>query len=260
MKIVIKLILSFLLCYTTFADLEMLNGSVCTYELGGNPSYITLDPFTKTFSTNQINIFNTYTIGLNTFELTTSQNQYVNLLLANNTKIKVLPQSEFRIDGFIINIDNLPSYPSKIEINNYNLQLALMAGEAFFITEKTNALDNIILQTPVANIGLGTGKYNVLVDNKNVLIYILEGSLDVYDNITNKKENIGPGHVVLIHPAPKLSPQRLQIFSDKYITNVKKSKPEDTTPLQGVIGEMESVKNKVIFITISTNITAVKIK
>lgn len=260
MKIIYLFTFLFIILCTNAADVEIIDGSVIAHSITGNPSYVTFNPLTKIFTTNRLDVFTTYPVGINTFELSTDKGQSANLLLANNSIIKIMPESDFRIDSFNINVKNVQQYPVKVESESYNLNLAITKGEVFFITQATNAFDLLILQTPVSNIGLGNGIYHVTVETNTVIIYILDGYLDVYDNVTNKKENVKEGNVVLIHPPPKLSTKRANTFSDKMITSVKKSSSNDSDPLLKSIENITNIHEEILFACINSNIIAIKIK
>jgi hypothetical protein len=199
-------------------------------------------------------------MDINTFEINTDTNEFAILLFSNNTLVKVNQNSEFRVDGFEMSLDNTNSYPSRINVNTYNMNLALMEGEAYFVIFKNSKTDQLILQTPVSNLGLEVGKYYIQSSKKSVLVYILEGTLDVYDNVTNKKETIKSNNAVLINPPLVLSPKQRELFGDKANTSVKKPKEGQFKPFLDVVNEMELVRDEVIFISVDNKIVGAKVK
>jgi dimeric dUTPase (all-alpha-NTP-PPase superfamily) len=260
MKTIIKSILLWCFCVNIFAQSDFTSGKTFINELSDGLTYISYQVDKKTFTTNKLSLFSTYDININTFEITTPTNGFVTLFFVNNIIIKLSGDTEFRVDGFNITQKDVEKYPSKTKIESFSMNLALMDGEAYFIVNKTNVNDQFILQTPVSNLGLETGKYYIQVTKKSVLVYILEGNLEVYDNVTNKKEVIKSGNAILIHPAVFLSPKQMEMFSDKLVNSVKKVKPEQFKPYVDVVNKLGGITNEVIFINIDTNIFGVKIK
>jgi len=243
------------------AQTEPINGRICAYNFSSGLSYLSYKVDKKQFATNKLEVIKTYEIDLNsTFEINTTTNEFATLIFANNTTVKIEQNSEFRVDGFNMALSNIKKYPSKINVDSYNMNLSLMEGEAYFIISKNNTNNQFILQTSVSNLGLNTGKYYIQSTKKSVLVYILDGTLDVYDNITNKRETIKSGNAVLIHSVALLSPKQIELFGDRMTTSVKKVKSEQFKPTLDVISKIELVKDDVIFISIATNIVAVKIK
>jgi hypothetical protein len=259
MRHLLKLILSMCICLNVLGQSESLNGRVTAYKFSEGLKYQTFQVDKKTFVTNNLEVLKTHEIDVNTFEINTSTNQFVSLFFANNCIVNVRQNSEFRVDLFNMTLKNTNPYPSKITVDGYTLNLALMDGEAYFsIIRGTN--DQFMLQTPLSNLGLDTGKYYIQSTKKAVVVYILDGALDVYDNVTNKKESIKSGNAVLIHQAAALSPKQMELFSDKMVTNVKKAKADTFKPHLDVVNDMETIKNDVIFITVESKVIGVKIK
>lgn len=255
MKSLIKLILLFGICFNVFAQNDTLNGYITVCKFSNGLKYQSYQVDKKIFITNALEIFKTYEVDINTFEINTQINEFASLFFANGTVVKIDQESEFRVDLMNIVLKNTNSYPSKIDVESSILNLTLMEGEAYFSTTGT-----LLLQTPLSNLGLEAGRYFVQSTKKSVMIYILSGTLEVYDNITNKKEPVKEGNAVLIRPAPTLSPKQMELFGDKMITSVKKPKPEQFKPFLDAVIEMEIIKDEVVFVKIGSNITGVKIK
>ena len=239
---------------------NLVSGVLLPYKFTEGLKYTSLDIKSKQYTTNNLSIYKTYSVSNNTFDVTTKTNQNITLYLANNNIVKVEPNSEFRVDSFDLFVKESPQYPIKITQSQVNLNLALMDGEALFVINKVSPDDQILLQTPVVNLGLESGKYFVQISKKSVLIYILTGSLNVFDNITNKKELVTAGNAVLIHPAPMLSPKQQEMFGDKMTTTVKKAKVEQFKPYVEEVTKLEFMLNEFIFIIDKNQVTGVKVK
>jgi hypothetical protein len=252
------IILMFLLCFclSIFAQTD---GRVTTYKFSDNLNYNVYDVSKKSFITNKLEMMKTYELAVNTFEINTVTNEFSNLFFANNTVVKIEQNSEFRVDLFNMMLKDTNAFPYKISVDSYNMNLSLINGSAYFVVNK-GSNDSAMLQTPLSNFGLDTGKYWVQANQKFVLVFILDGTLDVYDNITNKKETIQANNVVLIRPLEALAPHKIDVFVDKTTTSVKAVKPEQIKELLTDVDALAAVKNEVIFVDVSGNIVGVKVK
>lgn len=259
MKMVFKLMVAWCFALTTLAQTEPTNGRIAAYKFSDNLSYSTYEVAKKAFHTNTLETLRTIETGVDTFELNTSSNQFANVVLANNTVVKVEQSSEFRVDMFNISLKETNTFPFKVNVENFNMNLALMNGSAYFVVNK-KADDQAMLQTPLSNFGLDTGKYWIQVDKKFVIVIILDGTLDVYDNITNKKETIQSGNIVLIRPFELHVGKQADLFVDKTDTSVKKAKPEQLVNLVKDVDDLTKVRDEVIWVSVGGNIVAVKVK
>lgn len=250
-----KFILPICLFFNAFAQTDPINGRLTVYKFSDGLKHQIYQVDKKTFVTNDLETLKTHEIDINTFEITTQTNEFATILFASGTVIRVEQGSEFRVDLMNMVLKNTNAFPSKIDIETSSLNIALMEGESHFSVN-----GSILLQTSLSNLGLETGRYFVQSTKKSVMVYILDGTLDVYDNVTNKKEPVKSGNAVLIRPSPVLSPRQMELFGDKMVTSVKKVKPEQFKPFLDTVIEMESVKNEVVFVKIGLDIIGVKIK
>ncbi len=161
--------------------------------------------------------------------------------------MKIDQNSEFRVDNFVLDSVSNFKFPHKIEIGTFKLNVSLIRGEFYFSVIKSKPTDEFLVQTPMSNLELESGKYYVSIDEKSVLVYIIDGSLGVYDNITNKKETVGHHNVVLLRQT-LLSPKQKELFGDKMSTLVKYLTPDKIKHLLDSIKNIVSVKDYVIFI------------
>ncbi len=259
MKFIHGLIISLIFGFGVLAQTEIfVPGKVYSYTNSQNLKYTQLNIQKKTFSTNVIETFKTYEVDTNTFEVITETNGFVTLVFPNNSVIKLEQNSEFRIDDFNL-IITTNKFPTKVEYVSYNMNLSLMSGNGYFSISK-NTNDQFLLQTPISNIGIESGKFYVQVNPKSVLVYVLEGSINIHDNVTNKKESIKSGNAVLINPFVSLSPRQMELFADKMSTVVKKLTTEQMKPIGLVLQDLDDIKNRVLWSVIDTNIIGIRIK
>lgn len=256
----IKLMFLTLFCFSSVLYAEQINGFVTVYNHTSGLNYQSYRVDTKSFITNGLEQFKTYEIDVNTFEITTKTNETVDLYFVNGNVVKVSENSEFRIDLMNVTLKNPKPYPSKVEVESYSLNLALMEGEGWFDIKKSEN-DQCLLQTPLVNLGLDTGKFYIQTTKNSIMVYIIEGTLGVYDNVNNKKEDIQSGNAVLIRPSPKLSPKQLELFADKMTTVIKKVKPETFKVHLETINQLkEACTTELMLVQINNKITGVKIK
>lgn len=233
-------------------------GKIVSVKFSDNLSFVSYDVTKKMFLTNRLETLKTFETDINTFEINTSSNQFANIMLANNTIVRIEQQSEFRVDLLDLNLKDIKPYPSKINVDSYNMNLTLTRGESYFIVKK-GINDQAILQTPLSNFGLETGKYWVQSDLKYVIIFVLDGGLDIYNNLTNKKENVKAGNVVIIQPFDLvLSQKQKELFIDKTTVSIKIAKPEQTRKMLNVVDEILKTTEGLIWVRIDDKIIAVK--
>ena len=256
----IKLMFLTLFCFSSILYAEQMNGFVTVYNHTSGLNYQSYRVDTKSFITNGLEQFKTYEIDVNTFEITTKTNETVGLCFVNGNIVKVSENSEFRVDLMNVSLKNKTPYPSKVDIGTYSLNMSLMEGEGWFdVTSSGN--DQCLLQTPLVNLGLDTGKFYIQTTKNSVMVYVIEGNLGVYDNVNNKKEEIQSGNAVLIRPSPKLSPKQLELFADKMTTVIKKAKPETFKVHLETINQLkEACTAELMFVHIDNKIIGVKIK
>jgi hypothetical protein len=255
MRNVITLMLSLCFCLNVFAQTD---GYVTAYEFSDNLKYNVYDVSKKAFITNKLETMKTYELAVNIFEINTVTNEFSTLFFANNTVVKVEQNSEFRVDLFNMMLKDTNAFPYKISVDSYNMNLSLMNGSAYFVVNK-GSNDSAMLQTPLSNFGLDTGKYWVQANQKFVLVFILDGTLDVYDNVTNKKNNIDSRNAILIRPIEGVAGKHAELFVDKVSISAKKATPEQLKDMLDVVGNLETIKKDIMFIMVNEKILGVKI-
>jgi hypothetical protein len=255
MRYILFLILIFNLCLNSFSQNDSVNGYVTVLNHSDDLKYQSYMVDSKTHKTNLIEVFKTYEIDNNTFEINTGKNEFSTLSFVDGTVLKLEQESEFRIDLMNVVLKNTKKFPSKIEIDSSNINLSLVEGESYFSVSKP-----ILLQTSLSNIGLDIGRFYVQSTKKSVMIYVIDGKIDVYDNVVDKKESVLSGNAVLIRPSPTLSPKQMELFGDKMVTTVKKVKSEQFKPYLDKILELETLKKDVVFVKIDNNIIGINIK
>lgn len=246
-----------LICSTLLSQ-PILDGAVTVLQSTPNTKYCVYKIEQKMLTTNTLSVLKTYDIGLNTFEVNTKSNESVSLLFPNKSAVKINPNSNFRVDMMDLSVKETNEFPTKVIVCGGNLNMSMTEGEGLFSTIKIQPTDQITLQTSLSNFGLETGKYYITSSLESVVVYILEGTLSVFDNVTNKKESIKDGFAILIKP-PTLSTKQSEVFSDTTTTIVKKMKPEQFKSMLDELNIITTMSSDIIFIYMDSKVVAVKV-
>jgi hypothetical protein len=263
MKTITTLILLFLfsiaIINTTNASQPV--GSVFVYKADLNQPYFLLQKGKKN-ETNTLVLDKTYFLDKESLEISSVINDTI-LCFPNELFIKIKPSSEFRIDNIYYNVSQPTSNLKRVRLqtNDFSINLALLKGEAYFECPSVNENSQCTLQTSIVNLGLLRGSFLVRVESGSVLVYVVRGSINVYDNITDKFETIKEGNVVIVFQAPDVEKgaEKLQRGIDSIATVVKKITPNYMSSLMEEIKELDSTKNNVIFVSIDGKYFGIKL-
>jgi hypothetical protein len=256
MKQLIAIIITILLSFKVWSQTD---GRVISHTYLEPQDFITFKVDTKQFVTNTLELDKTYKINENTFEVIVGTNQQLGFLFSNGLSTYIRSNSEFRVNSFT-HVTKEPKHPQKLSVERYDMNISL-EGEGIFTVSQWNETDHLLLQTPVSNIGFHKGKFFVESSKKSTLIYVLEGSLDVFDNLNNKKKLVESSNVVLIQSTPSLSPRQQELFGDVITTSIKKlTSTTQSMEFLKVANKLESESNDTIFILINSDIVGVRLK
>jgi hypothetical protein len=194
----------------------------------------------------------TYSSEQKIFNLNTD-NGDVSLQFSSGLLVQVSPNSEFRVDAFNQMIAAANVEPESLMAGDFILNIALMNGTAYFVAPKYASSNTMcVLQTPLMNLELNGGKYHVKTSQKFTLVYILDGTIGVFDNQTNKKTVKQAGTMILIFPSP--------IKATETMVTEKSIDGEEAKKMIGVVKQLDSVKSNTMFVIIDGKIVGVKIQ
>lgn len=180
---------------------DFINGAYFVKSATGGTKFNLVGQTTTETST--LVVGKTYESENDIFELITGENQKVTLQFSSGLLVQVLPDSEFRVDAFNQMVADSNIQPAVLGVGDFILNTALMNGSAYVIAPKYSSSNTLcVLQTPLTNIELNGGKYQIRSTQKFVIVYVLEGSVGVFDNKTGKKTVKQTGTMVLIFPSP----------------------------------------------------------
>jgi hypothetical protein len=126
-----------------------------------------------------------------------------------------------------------------------------MNGSAYFVAPKCSSSNTMcVLQTPLMNVELNGGKYHIKATTKYAVIYVLDGTVGIFDNQTNRKVVKQAGTMVFIFPSP-MKPTDVMV-TDKTIDAIEFRK------MAGVVKEMDATKSSVLFALVDGKIIGIK--
>lgn len=202
--------------------------------------------------TGKLVVGKSYSSETDMFELITKRSQQVDIQFSSGLLARVTPNSEFRVDAFNQMVSDDSAQPEKLIGGDFVLNTALMNGEAYFVATKYTSPNTMcVLQTPLMNVELNGGEYHVKANQKYTIIYVLKGSLGVFDNQTNKKTMKSEGTMVLIFPSPMKS-------TDIMITE-KGIEPEEYKKLTDDVQVIRSAQPQIMFALVNGKIVGIKL-
>jgi len=232
MKFIITIVFLFLLHPVKAED--FINGAYYIRSAPTNATFAWVGQ--KQTESQPLRAGHTYSSDKNLFDLETKEYE-VSIQLSSGLSVLIATNSEFRVDSFNQMVTVNPE-PETLKGGDFILNLSLMNGSAYFIAPKYSSSNTLcVLQTPLMNLELNGGKYYIKVSPKFTIIYIVEGTIGLFDSQTNLKTSENAGEMVLIFPSP-LKPTetlttRKAIASDdmlKISANLQKFSPNASTP------------------------------
>jgi hypothetical protein len=215
----------------------------------------------KLDKTNVLAVGKTYSFPTESFEIMPPTNSDpVLLYFSNDLLVKIKGGAEFRVDGFSQNISNIESLPERVKTGESLLNISLMKGEAEFSINNSNTNSLTMLQTSLTSFGLPSGKYYVKAEEKMVLVYVVEGSADYYDNGTGDITKVSQGSVIGVIPFPEVGEEAKEQFGDKMIKSIKKIKPEDLKKYTASVSSLSEISQGSMFIVVDKKPLGVRLK
>lgn len=216
----------------------------------------------NSITTNKIIVGKTYILKeTESFEIVTENKESdVTIHMCNDSIIKIYGGSEFRIDGINLDINNTNQFPQKLKYDGVVITLALLKGEADFITTTTNENSLYTVQTAISTVGLLQGNYCLRVDEEYTIMYVLEGKGVVYDGVSLKETIIDGGSVVGMFQSKNISTKAQQTFGEFLSTSVRTIKESDKKILSERFSLLKPKTNDVIFAVIDKKIIGIRLK
>lgn len=181
----------------------------------------------------------------------TPTNKSDTLYFSNELIAEIYTNSDFTINSFFQEVYDINTPPHKAKFGASSLSATLMNGTAVFTYSGTNDNSSCVVSTPMTDLELNKGTFFFTVNDKNVLVVVLDGSLK-YHGDKNKEGNVTVGNAVIAVPNERgileakisLSAEKVkQTAIDKLTTESK-----NITNLRGTI-MFAIVNGKVLGIT-----------
>lgn len=249
-KLIISVFLSLLVNFAVSAE-DFVSGAIyvksCT-DTNTEFSWVDLGIPPKT---SVLKIGRTYSSEKDVFELTTKDNQEVSLKLSSGLSVLVSPNSEFRVDAFNQMVSDIKVEPETLKKGDIIATLSLLNGSAYFIAPQYSSTNSVcVLQTPLVNIELKNGKYHIKASSRYTFVYVLEGTVGIYDNQNNKKSIKESGIAIVVFPNPMKN-------SETMITE-KTIKEEELQKMSDAVKQLDVSYPDVIFAVIDEKIIGIK--
>jgi hypothetical protein len=199
-------------------------------------------------TTNQLSAGKTYMVGNVLSELEFSQRTTV--FFSGGPFIQTSTNSSFTINLFDLEVNNLDATPRRAQFGTHNLSLGFNRGEFAVIYDKdTNS--SFTVSTPYATYQLNNGKYFFRVTEKSVVVYVLDGMVEVHGD--KRVDKTGKGKLAMA--VPFVDPA--SGVEDKIITSIKTLKQDETGRFSGPIVEAEKENGSVQFFIIQGKVIGI---
>lgn len=207
----------------------------------------------STTETKALVVGKTYASENDMFELITGENQEVILQFSSELLVQVSPNSEFRVDAFNQMVGDSNVQPEVLKAGDFILNTALMNGSVYIIAPEYSSPNTMcVLQTPLMNVELPGGKYQIRTTTKYTIIYVAEGTVGVFDTQTNKKTVKQAGTMVLIFPSPMRSGEVMVTEKNVELDEYKK--------LLATLKQLETSEPTALFALMDGKIVGIKLQ
>ena len=124
------------------------------------------------------------------------------------------------------------------------LNVGLMNGSAYFVYPEDDTNSSMIVSTPLADIELHKGSYYFVVNEKNILVLVIDGTATAYgDKKDTKTVNAGNALIVM--------PNEVGILDSKISLSMQFIHEPVLNKLKSVVKEISNLKNETLFIRIN---------
>jgi len=171
-------------------------------------------------ATNHLSAGNTYMVGNVLLEMNITNKTTFHF--SGGPMIDIAPKSAFSINLFDQEVKNLTVPPRKADFGSHNLSVSFGVGEYSVVYPNKNPGSMITVATPFITYQLSGGKYFFRVSDKSIIVYVLEGMMQVHGD-KNKVDTTDKGKLAVAIPFTDPASG----VEDKIITSIKTLKPEE---------------------------------
>jgi len=202
----------------------------------------------------------TYSIGTNNYNVSTSTNDSIIMKFACDTAFKYNGKTSVNIDGYEQTTTE-SEYLQETIYSEYNCNVSLLSGEVEVINNATvDDTNNFYLNTKMACIIFGKGKFITKSSEKSSTFIIIEGTATVMDNLSRKLYKLKEKDIVTVTPRPNLSGKASELLVNK---NVVTTSQLDNSDYGVLINEMvlfDKQQKRYIFIALNKTNILTKLK
>lgn len=206
------------------------NGMVATNQLIGGKTYMVESALVELITTNQTTLF-----------------------FSGGPTIGVGSNSVISVNLFDQEVNNLNAQPRKAELGIHNLNINLSKGE-FCILYPNSLNSSFLVSTPFTSYELNNGKYFIRVSDKSVIVYVLEGAMNIHGDKKVDKAERGKISVAIPFGDPASG------ISDKIMTSVKAAQQEEVNRFSSPILATEKIVGNVQFFVVNGRVVGIWMK
>jgi hypothetical protein len=227
-------------------------------NMGGNPKLENL--VGNDLINTKIIVGKTYNSSMNSYNITTLTNDIITLKFACDTAIKLNENSSFNIDTYEQANKHTP-YPQQTIYDSFNCQTSLINGEAEIINNAvTNDTNSFYVNTKLACIVCGKGKFVVRSEDKSSTFIIVEGNASIMDNMSRKLYKVKQNDIITITPRPVLNGRAGEMMRKQNIVTSSTLDISDYNALTNEFTAYDNEQHRYIFITIDSANKLAKLK
>ncbi len=204
-------------------------------------------------TTNRLSAGTTYAVGELLVEFViTNQTEFY---FSSGTMIEVEAGSVFSINLFDQEVLNEDSTPCKAEFGTHNLNLMFSKGEYSVVYPNSDTNSSVTISSPYSSYQLNSGKYYFKVNDKSVVAYVLEGTMQVHGD-KDKIDNTEKGKIAVAMPF--VDP--LSGIGDKIITSIKPLKADEVARLSAPVITAAKKTDNVQFFIVGHQVIGIRLK
>ena len=208
----------------------------------------------------RIIIGKTYSASLNNYNIITSTNNEVSLKFASDTSIKCNENTSLNIDNYEQNTIHT-TYPQETQYTDYSCNVSLLSGEVEVINNGiVNDTNNFYMNTRLACIIFGKGKFVVKSSNTSSTFIVIEGNATVMDTSSRKLYKIKDKDVISFTPRPLLSGKAGEQLRKQSFATTSQLESDDYKVLSTEFNTFQNEQRQYIFVTTDSANKLVKLK
>lgn len=145
--------------------------------------------------------------------------------------------------------------PKVVQVTDSLFTFSLM-GQLYVVSDYTKSST---IATSMANVSYTKAKFFIKAGEKYTQVYVIDGSVVVYDSKSKKKKDLKSGDYLVITPQVTLSPRETKVSSSGNSFSIKEIEDEEKQAHDKEISSLESKLKNTLFVNYGSNIFGVKL-